>query len=165
MIGCNGGYELDLADEILMNKLIRNGIKFDKFLCWYNKLNIEQQSALVATLFEFAYQSGVTDSVINRALEESEVSKSEPLIQSVLTFKTDLDGIEEWYLQLTEINRSVVFKFAVYYFGVAENNVFIHMCSKSDNCDHWWHRNILDDNIVKALIDDPKFYLTSKKDD
>jgi len=165
MIKRDGFYELDLNDEILMNQLIRNGINFAQFLNWYNKLNIEEQSALVSTLFEFAYQAGVKQSIIIDAFEKSGVSESEHLIREVLEFGTDIDAIEDLYLQLTLDERSIVFKYSVFLFCIAENNVYFNICLKDENCNHWWHRDILDEKVVVSILTDPECFIILGKDD
>jgi len=165
MIKRDGFYEVDLNDEILMNQLIRNGIDYAQFLNWYNKLNFEEQSVLVSALFEFAYQSGINESIINDAFEKSGVLKSEHLIPVVLDFGADIDAIEEWYIQLSPDERSVVFKYSVFLFGIAENNVYLNKCSKDENCNHWWHRDLLDDKVVNSILTNPEYFLTSRKDD
>jgi hypothetical protein len=32
-------------------------------------------------------------------------------------------------------------------------------------CNHWWHRDLLDERVVRDLLSDPHFYLTAMKDD
>jgi hypothetical protein len=34
-----------------------------------------------------------------------------------------------------------------------------------ESCNHWWHRDLLDDRVVEARLADPTFYNTSMKDD
>lgn len=32
-------------------------------------------------------------------------------------------------------------------------------------CNHWWHRDLLDERVVQDLLNDPRYYVTAMKDD
>ena len=165
MINNNGLYEIDLNDQIMMNQFIRNGIDFPSFDKWYCQLSDEEKSVLVSALVEFAYQAGLSEAIMSDAFIKSGVLKEDKLIKELLDFNLDMDSIEEWYYQLIPSEKIKVFKFSVYLFGLAENNVFFNVCSVNEDCNHWWHRDILNNDVVESIINNAEYYLTSKKDD
>lgn len=161
----SGFYEIELSEEILINQLVRKGIEIKQFFIWYYDLNVEKQTALISSLFEYAYQSGFDDFIVNVALEQSNLQKYDNFIQRILKLGFDIDAIEDWCLNLDLNEREIVFKFSVFLFGIAENNVYFNICLKEKNCNHWWHRNLMDDTVVKSILNNPEYYLSSRKDD
>jgi hypothetical protein len=51
----------------------------------------------------------------------------------------------------------------VYLFGTAEGRVY--QGATREGCNHWWHRDLLDERVVQALLNDPQYWRTSMKDD
>jgi hypothetical protein len=48
-------------------------------------------------------------------------------------------------------------------FGIAEGRVF--RAETKATCNHWWHRDLTDERVVQDILNNPKFYTTSMKDD
>ncbi len=76
---------------------------------------------------------------------------------------SDLVGLHAWLLELSETDRLIVFALAVYLFGKAEGRVYRQ--EEKQWCNHWWHRDLLDERVVNAILNDPMFYTTAMKDD
>ncbi len=63
----DGLFQLELSEIIRVNQLIRVKIDLDGFASWYGQLSLPEQRALVGCLFEFAWQAGVDDAILNEA--------------------------------------------------------------------------------------------------
>jgi len=59
--------------------------------------------------------------------------------------------------------QEVVLRLLVYLFGYAEERIYSR--ETEEWCNHWWHRDLLDERVVNDLLADPEYYRTSMKDD
>lgn len=164
----DGSVYLELPDIIRVNQLVRGRIDFDGFKEWYNSLPIPGQSVLITTLCEFAYQAGFDGGICREALSEADLDADNPLVVHTMSFHKpyeflNLFGLCTWLTRLDEAKRFTVFKVYVYLFGKAEGARYQQETKES--CNHWWHRDLLDERVVQAIINDPYFYQTSMKDD
>jgi hypothetical protein len=164
----NGSAYLELPDIIRVNQLVRGRIDFSGFKQWYDALSIPEQSALTTTLCGFVYQAGFDEETYSDALSEAGLDTSNPLVVHAKSFDKpyeflNLFGLYTWLTQLDEAKRLTVFKMFVYLFGKAEGSCYQRETKKS--CNHWWHRDLLDERVVQAILNDPHFYQTSMKDD
>jgi hypothetical protein len=159
-------FSLELSEVVRVNQLIRRRIDFEAFKEWYERLSAPEQFALIFTLFEFAYQAGADESAW-RALTTAHLENHDQLIERAKSFLegifADWSKFHEWVMRLPDSERFTIFTVAVYLFGVAEGRVYRN--EKKEYCNHWWHRNLLDERVVEAILNDPKYYLTSMKDD
>lgn len=164
-----GLVSLELIDLIRINQLVRNYIDFDKFEKWYNSLSVLEQSALTTTLCDFSYQAEFDEATYNEALKEAGIDSDNSLVKYAVSFYNkrrrylDIHSFYKWLIQLQDVERFVVFRNFVYLFGKAEGIVYRH--ETKEGCNHWWHRNLLDEKVVQSLLDNPKYYSTSLKDD
>jgi hypothetical protein len=160
-------FTLELAEIIRVNQLVRRKIDFDGFTSWFEELSVPERCSLTTILFEFAYQAGVDESTYDISLATANIGKDNSLAErSRQFFRTsfsDLAGLHKWLQQLPEDDRFVVFKLGVYLFGQAEGRVYD--AEKKDWCNHWWHRDLLDERVVNSLINDQQFYRTAMRDD
>jgi hypothetical protein len=167
----DGWFSLELPEIIKVNQLVRNEIQIDAFFEWYNFLNSHEQYTLIYNLFEFAYQAGTDDEIWVEAIQLSKLSENFTVfeIQKLIRAGFRESTFPNWfklheYLQsLQEENRKDVFLLAIYIFGLAEGRVYANETPES--CNHWWHRDLLNESIVKSILKDPKFYMTSMQDD
>jgi hypothetical protein len=58
-----------------------------------------------------------------------------------------------WVEGLSDADRAVVFWLFVFLFGVAEGRVYQR--ETPEHCNHWWHRDLLDDRVVRDLVTNP----------
>ena len=65
--------------------------------------------------------------------------------------------------RLAEPAQFNVFRFCVFLFGVAEGRVFSR--ETREHCNHWWHRDLLDERVVESLLADPTYFRTAMRDD
>jgi len=158
----------ELADIIRVNQLVRGQIDFEGFKEWYESLSIPEQSSLITTLCEFAFQAGAGEEIYKEALMAATLDAGNPLVVQAKSFHKpfrflNMYGLRSWLTQLEQTERFTVFKMYVYLFGIAEGRVF--QGATRDYCSHWWHRDLLDERVVQALLNDPQFWSTSMKDD
>lgn len=76
---------------------------------------------------------------------------------------SELCWLDQHWTQLAEHERFTVFTMAAHLFSVAEGRVF--RAETKAGCNHWWHRDLLDDRVAQAILNDPEYYNTSMKDD
>lgn len=160
-------FSLELPEIIKVNQLIRRTIDVEGFNSWYSQLPVSEKCALIYALFEFAYQAGVDESIYTEALSAARIDTDHPLIETFGTFMgknyPDWLSLHKWVMQLSEAERFIIFTFAVPLFGKAEGRVYRN--ELKEWCNHWWHRDLLDDRVVNSILNDPEFYLTAMKDD
>jgi len=166
--GPEGLVTLELADIIRINQLVRGRIHFEGFKEWYDSLSVQAQSALIASLCHFAFQAGADGDTYKSAFASAAIDSSNPLVMKAKSFHDpyeflNLSGLNSWLTQLDKTERFTVFKMYVYLFGTVEGRVF--QGATRDGCNQWWHRDLLDERVVQALLDDPQYWSTSMKDD
>lgn len=162
-------FYLELAEIIKVNQLVRDRIRVKEFEEWYQILSAPQQLTLTTALFEFAHQAGVDEYIWDESLLLTNFQSDNKLVGALKSFHNDELGLHfwsnynRWTKELTEAERFDVFKIVVYLFGTAEGSVFAKenkLC-----CNHWWHRDLLDNRIVESILNDKFYYKTSMKDD
>jgi Family of unknown function (DUF5958) len=156
----------NLPDLIRVNQLIRGRIDFEGFQTWYAALVPERRRALAYLLCEFAHQAGVDETIWNEALAASGLPWGDLVIQQLLSAGRAEHPVLRLYhfmVALPEADLPTVFKLFVYLFGEAEGRVY--RGETTEYCNHWWHRDLLDERVVHDLLRDPQYYMTSRKDD
>ncbi|MDB5310195.1 MAG: hypothetical protein JWO38_4397 [Gemmataceae bacterium] len=163
----HGTWQLDLPDLIRMNQLVRRRVDFEGFENWYAALMPAQRLALTYCLCEFAHQAGVTDAVFEEALAVARLSADHPIVARLLGCRRNgvsgLLGMYEVLTALGDADLAVAFRLFVSLFGAAEGRVY--RGERKDWCNHWWHRDLLDERVVRDLLSDPEYYRTAMRDD
>jgi hypothetical protein len=155
-----------LTDLIRVNQFVRGRIDYKGFRAWYAVLPAEQQRALTYLLCEFAFQAGVTAELWDEALAASGLPPSDPVVQRVLSAgrgELPVLRLYEFVVAVPDDNLPTVFRLFVYLFGTAEGRVY--RGESKECCNHWWHRDLLDERVVRDLLSDQRFYMTAMKDD
>lgn len=162
-----GTWMLDLPDLIRVNQLVRSRIDFAGFESWFVSLSPAQRVSLAYQLCEFAHQAGVSNSVVEEALTVSGLPQNHPVVQQLRAFRSngypDWEGLHDFLTNADDLRLAVAFRFYVALFGTAEGKVY--RGEAKEWCNHWWHRDLLDERVVRAILSDPEFYRTSMKDD
>lgn len=161
-------FQLELSEIIRVNQLIRENINFQGFKDWYEKLSIPEQSSLIGSLVEFSWQAGIDATILCEAKAKTTNEEKNLTIEKASSFLEkphffNSVGFINWLNQIVETERFVIFTFSVYLFGLAEGKVYKN--EQKEWCNHWWHRNLLNENVVNDILNNPKYYLTSMKDD
>jgi hypothetical protein len=163
----DGWFHLELVEVIRMNQLVRGKIDLDGFTAWYEQLSQPEQCMLIYQTVEFAYRAGVDEGVWSMALVAINLENNHPIIEQVLSFLRrsfpEWTHFHNWLAQLSDSDRLTIFNLAVYLFGIAEGRAYGN--EEQSCCNHWWHRDLLDERVVRDLLRDPKFHMTSMKDD
>lgn len=156
----------ELPDLIRVNQLVRGRIDFEGFRSWYVVLPPEQQRSLTYLLCEFAHQAGVNDATWDEALAASGLLVSDRGVIQVLSAGRGEHPIFRLYdllMSVPEEELPTVFRLFVYLFGIAEGRVYLG--ESKEWCNHWWHRDVLDERVVRDLLSNPQYYRTTQKDD
>jgi hypothetical protein len=156
----------ELPDLIRVNQLVRGRIDFDGFRAWYETLPPEQRRALTYLLCEFAHQAGVRAGTWDEALAASGLPASDPVVQRLWFARraeSPVFPLYEFVVAVPEEDLPAVFRLFVYLFGTAEGTVY--RGERKEWCNHWWHRDLLDERVVRELLADSRFYMTAMKDD
>ncbi len=161
---------LGRADLIRMNQLVRRGIDLDGFLVWYRTLDAPEHRALATRLFEFAGEAGYGAEDLRQAIERAGLRPEDPVARRVAVDwadpRTDFPRYLErraWLDALGDADREPAFRIAACLFGIAEGRVY--RSESKASCNHWWHRDLLDERVVRAILADPNYHRTSRKDD
>lgn len=159
----HGKTHIELSDLIRMNQLVRLEIKSDEFQKWYESLSKDsEQIQLILQLLELAQQSGFENELIETTINDYSLKTiSKDFIRNYR--QQTWYRVEEWLRKASEEEKQVAFTFAFNLFGKAEMMVFEK--ENADCCNHWWHRDLLNPDIVKSLLEDPEYHLTSMKTD
>ncbi|BDM81348.1 DUF5958 family protein [Acaryochloris marina] len=158
---------MELPDLIRLNQLVRGTIDFVGFESWFKEISASEQRTLIHTLSELAHQAGIDDDVFMAAITHAELSDDDPTVKHIQSMRRD-DGmttfrIYQWIESISETELHQHLRFLVSLFGTAEGRIFSN--EREESCNHWWHRDLLDDRVVQDLLSDPQFYRTSMKDD
>ena len=168
MLEIGNGFQFELAETIRVNQLVRDKIDLAGFTAWYEQLSVPEQRALIIALIFFAEQAGgLSDDVWFETLALTNLESTNPLFENQAAFLrkliTEIDDFDEWLAKLSNADKFAVFTFIVHLFGVAEGKIYRK--EQKDWCNHWWHRDLLDERVVQDILNDPKYYMTSMKDD
>ncbi len=159
--------QMDLHDVIRINQLVRGKIDFVGFEQWFNESSDENRRQLFHLLNEFAHQAGVNNAVFTEAIQAAGISEDDPTVLRIGSLRVEphLAAIEiaMWIETLPSDSLHQHLRFLVSLFGTAEGRVFQR--ERPEYCNHWWHRDLLDERVVKDLLQNPYFYVTSMKDD
>jgi hypothetical protein len=165
--GGDSSITLELPELIKLNRLVRGGIDLAAFVSWYDAIPVDEQSALLYHLHLFAQQAGCDQQTWQRAIYEVGQTEDDPLVRAVALFRggysPELGFEQDWLRRLDPSERRRLLPLFVYLFGYAEARVLAHETVES--CNHWWHRDLLDDRVVQELLADPEFWRTSMKSD
>lgn len=161
----------ELIDLIRVNQLIRNGIDFDGFKQWHDALTVPEQCTLISLLIEFAYQGWWDEHTYPEVISEARVDRNHPVVRAAASAETLVNYTleegyrrgQDWLMHLSAAERFMAFSLFVYLFGKAEGKRYED--EPVDRCNHWWHRDLLDDRVVQALLNDPDYSKTSRRDD
>ena len=159
-------HEFELADLIRLNQLVRGRIDFEGFRDWYTALSLYRQRSLTYLLCEFAHQAGVDAASWAAALAASGLTASNPVALRVIAAgrgEHPVFRLHELVVAVPAGDLPTVFRLFVYLFGTAEGAVY--RGESKEWCNHWWHRDLLDNRVVQELLSDPRYYLTAMKDD
>jgi len=156
----------ELADLIRVNQLARQRIDFEGFRAWYDALPNDRRRALTYLLCEFAHQAGVRDATWDEALAASGLPGDDPVVRQIWSVRRDehpLFRLYEFVLAVPEDLLPTAFRLFVYLFGTAEGRAY--RGESAEHCNHWWHRDLLDERVVRDLLNDPQYYSTARADD
>ena len=163
----NGWFHFELGEILRVNQLIRGEINLAGFKAWYEQLSQPEQCAFIYQLVEFAYQAGVDEGVWRESLDAAALQSGDLLVEQAAGFLRrnfpEWSDFHDWLRKLPDSDRLAVFTLSVYLFGIAEGRVYRN--EEKAWCNHWWHRDLLDERVVQDILNNPKFYMTSMKDD
>jgi hypothetical protein len=162
----NGQVSLELADIIRMNQLVRGRLDAMGFADWYDSLDPQEQIALTSALHEFAREAGVDASLHEAAVAAAGLRPDHPAVRLVLppevTGQSSAPAPRRTLCDVPADTRRAAFTYLVRLFGLAEQRV---LRAEGPECNHWWHRDLLDPRVVRDLLRDPRYYGTSRRDD
>lgn len=163
----NGLPYLELVDIIRINQLVRGGIDFPGFKDWYETLPIPEQEALIVKIYIFACEAGFSFREMRVALTMADLEESDPICAQAGSFEKaneiDWVGFIAWLQKTSAAGRVMALKLFAYAFGISDARRY-RSCVQF-GCTHWWHRDLLDERVVEAILNDPHFRRTSMKDD
>ncbi len=159
----HGRFQLEFPDVIRMNQLVRTSIDVEEFRTWYQSLSIGEQVALVLALVEFSLEAGAREDDVREAIAKANSEKQSGRMLELVHPESRFYLFFAWMQTASAEDRLEIFNVAIYMFGLAERRVFSKETKES--CNHWWHRDLSNPAVVQSLLEDPKFWNTSMKDD
>ncbi|MEZ6185660.1 MAG: DUF5958 family protein [Planctomycetota bacterium] len=159
----NGQVLLELSDLIRLNALVRGGVDWDGFEAWNSELTEQESRALLVEVLYCASQAGLSEGVVEDATRCAGFAEDDAFVLDANVHLRS-GAWSEWADRLSEgvqILRGL--RWSVHVFGAAEAQVLAGETPES--CNHWWHRDLLDERVVAALLRDPQFWKTSMRDD
>ena len=160
---------LELPDLIRMNRLVRGRIDIEGFVAWHRDLDDGEGLQLIDSLVAYAGEAGFDADTYAEAMGAAGLDATTALAQEVASFwqpgwtRPDRIGLRKWLGGLDDDSREWMLRWAVFLFGTAEGRVYRNEHPAS--CNHWWHRDLTDERVVEALLNDPRYASTSMKDD
>jgi len=159
--------QFDLTELIRINRLVRDRVDLEGFRHWYGDLDLKEKIVLLLHLHLFAQQAGYDDQLIQSAAVNASLPADNLLVTQALSFRggycSTFGDEESWLAELSAGERSEVLTFFVHLFALASNAALVR-CTK-ESCNHWWHRDLLDEAVVRAVLADPDYAQTSMRDD
>lgn len=162
----------ELPDLIRLNRLIRGGIDLDRYINWFEELDLLERKALLDTLIAYACETHLDRATYDEAIALAprdddwfsrlttlmwpEEAESDPRFNGLFVVRAKIAEMSS-----TEQRRTL--PWAVYIFGLSEGRVYANETPES--CNHWWHRDLTDERVVKDLLSNPNYAITSMKDD
>lgn len=167
MIERDGGWLVELTDLIRANQLVRGRIDLGGFEEWYDAMLYAQRVVLGDVLFAFAHQAGVLDADDEQALAVAGVPADHPVARRLNEARQERHFpfmvAARLLPTLDDGDMRVAFRLFAALFGVAEGRVY--RLETPGCCNHWWHRDLLDERVVQDLLADPNYFRTSMRDD
>lgn len=164
-----GKAELDRADMIRLNQLVRTHTNEAELLRWYHRLATCEQMELIRAVVMCAIQAGVDSQTVARAIASSrvrEVGEFVRLHPDGFTLHGSPISTQRLMVYIAKAEAPVRlegFRFLIHLFGEAERQVLA--LEGDHDCNHWWHRDLLDAGVVDDLMRQSKFFMTTKRDD
>lgn len=169
----DGLVTMELEDLIRMNRLIRKGVDLAGFEDGYACLHSDEQVALRSELHLCAQQAGGREDVFDAAVKAAGITRGQPLVATLSGFRggTYRGGAipngprdaTEWLMSLRGDERHLLLPVLVHYFGIAEGRLYASETPES--CNHWWHRDLLDERVMDDLRNDTRYQQTAMRDD
>jgi hypothetical protein len=167
MIEREGQWPVELPDLIRLNQLVRGRIDLPGFEEWHDALRPAQRVVLGDVLFTFAHQAGVLDADYGEALAVAGVPAGHPVARRLDEARRERHFpslfVPRLLTTLDEADVRVAVRLFAALFGIAEGRVYRR--ETPGCCNHWWHRDLLDDRVVQDLLADPNYFRTSMRDD
>ena len=164
--GTDGHIKLELLDVIRVNQLVRGGADTSGAISWFREVSHEEQNALLGSLLFFAAQAGFDEASWEEALIGAE-HEDGAIIERVRahlfrSFPRDYELVD-WFASLDDLSRSAIYVLVLRVFAAAEGRRV--RGEQKEHCNHWWHRDLLDERVVEDILNDPNFHMTSMADD
>lgn len=159
-------HQLSLPELIRMNQLVRDEIDLAGFGQWYESSTLPVRLGIIYSLADFAFQAGVDEDILENAVQTGKLDKAAPVVRDLFNFSSpspDWSALHQWLQTAADAELVIAFRFYTCLFGCAEQRVYQSQCDK--DCTHWWHRDLKDPRVVRDLLRNPRYFLTSRNDD
>lgn len=139
----------EAQDIIRINQMAQGGRSLADASAWFSEHDAQEQRALIQTVGYLALQAGAVPADAKEAAERAGIKPGVPacVLMGKGVPKQQLDKLLE--LPREENLRS--FSFLVGLLSVADARRKASKCAAG--CNHWWHRNLGDEEIVKEILD------------
>ena len=163
----NDWLALELHELIRLNQLVRRETDLVALGDWIAELSVLEQCAVARTAFELAFQAGNPFDFRDEALAAVGMTATDDSVRRIdaAVSRGMFDGyaFHAAFTNLTPAEVGAIIRYCVSLFGFAERRAF--EAEDESSCNHWWHRDLTDPAVVDAILADPEYFYTSRRDD
>lgn len=141
---------LTLPRLILLNQYVQGVAKREEITQLYSSFDESDKQCSVKEIWMLATQAQVTEEDVVSAVSKAKLKPTHTPVQMLQTSKMPFHrrGYELANLKGTVLNQA--FSLVLECFALAERRRKEQ--EKSEPCNHWWHRDLSNENIVKEIL-------------
>ncbi|MDD4402598.1 MAG: DUF5958 family protein [Desulfitobacteriaceae bacterium] len=142
---------LTIEELILINQYAQGVVSRDKIKDWYLALQEIEKQSVVKSIWVLATQAQVKEDDIPVAAEAAGLKQTHTPV--VMISKGDMSLNNRGY-KLSALSGTVLnqaFWFVLECFALAERRR--REKEGPDECNHWWHKDLSDDRVVKEILE------------
>lgn len=141
---------LTISRLILLNQYVQGIVKREEVVLWYSCLDENDKQSAVKEVWMLATQAHVIEDDVLAATAEADLKPTHAPVQILKTCKMPFHrrGYELATLKGTSLNHA--FLLALECFALAERRRKEQ--EEPQKCNHWWHRDLADENIIRDIL-------------
>jgi hypothetical protein len=132
---------LDL--EIELNRISQRHVSDGDAMTWFRNFSVADQRDVLRVLIYMVLQTRATPADVAHAIDEAELKHT--LTPCVMLSRGALNVQLSKAIQLPESELGALFMLLIVLFRIADRR---RQLQCGDNCKHWWHRNLGDNDVV-----------------
>jgi hypothetical protein len=138
---------LPIQELVLLNQYVQGIVLREDIVHWYSSLDENSRKAAVKAIWILATQARILESDLTKAIDESGLKPTHTPVQMLKTKKMPFHrrGYALANLKGTVLNQA--FLLVLECFALAERRR--KDSEDSATCNHWWHKDLSNENVLK----------------